>query len=80
MTCPYCAAPDATPAGCPRCRRDLSAPRAICPACRRQTPDREPVCIGCGARRGSEMAWKLPLIIALFAAAVAASIALRAAA
>jgi hypothetical protein len=38
------------------------------------TPTSEPACCHCGARARSELAWKIPVIVALFVAAFILSI------
>jgi predicted amidophosphoribosyltransferase len=75
--CPFCGA---TVAGalCDRCGRDPTASRRVCPTCKQMTPTAETVCCHCGARIRSELAWKIPLIVAIFAAAFALAFILNA--
>ncbi len=74
--CPFCN----DPAGgqpCATCGRDPTAPRRPCPYCREMTPQAEPACSHCGKVIRSEMRWKIPVIILMFAAAIGASIAIQ---
>jgi hypothetical protein len=72
--CPYCgsAAPGQT---CPACNRDTTAPRRVCAKCGRITPMTEPVCVGCQTPYRSDLMWKVPVIVALFIAAIILAIA-----
>lgn len=63
--CPYCGSP-APGQVCPACRRDTTARRRVCSKCGRITPSAEPICLGCGKRYTSDLAWKVPVIVALF--------------
>jgi hypothetical protein len=74
--CPYCGAMAAS-ALCGTCRRDPRGSRRICGRCQRQTPIAEKVCMHCKTPAGSEMSWKVPLIIVMFVAAIALAIALQ---
>jgi hypothetical protein len=75
-TCPYCKATVATDR-CPDCGRDPGAPKRVCADCGRLTPQLEKQCCHCGACAPHDLAWKIPLIVCLFLAAMALSIALR---
>ena len=76
VACPFCGARHAG-ALCLDCGRDKTAPRRICARCHAAAPRDEPACQACGQRRVSELRWKIPLIVALFAAAFALAVALR---
>jgi len=71
--CPFCggAAPGAR---CPACGRDPTANRRICDACGKATPLSERACCHCSAKSRSDLSWKVPVIILLFAAAFALSL------
>ena len=75
-TCPFCAAQTPGPF-CPNCGRDRTAPRQVCRACGGLTPKSEPDCSHCGARQVNELVRKVPLIVVIFAVAIALSVALR---
>lgn len=72
--CPFCSAQIAGTATCPSCGRDPTARRRVCARCGKQTPFAEPACIGCGVAARSEMPGKIAIIVALFAAAIVASV------
>jgi predicted amidophosphoribosyltransferase len=74
--CPFCGAP-VEGAACKSCGRDPTASRRICAACKNMTPTAEPACCHCGARAASELAWKIPVIVALFMAALILTILLN---
>jgi predicted amidophosphoribosyltransferase len=73
-TCPFCGAA-ASGQRCPSCGRDPTASRRVCEKCGKSTPLSEGTCCHCSAPPGSELAWKIPVIILLFALAFAVSIA-----
>jgi predicted amidophosphoribosyltransferase len=73
--CPFCDTTTTVPT-CEYCGRDVTAPRRPCKTCGRWSPKTESECIHCGARYVSEWVWKIPLMIALVIAALAASICL----
>lgn len=76
--CPFCAATIAASpvegARCPSCGRDPTAPRRVCDACKKMTPTSDRACVHCGAGPANELAWKVPLIIALFVGAAVLSV------
>ncbi|MEZ5670046.1 MAG: double zinc ribbon domain-containing protein [Alphaproteobacteria bacterium] len=76
IACPFCAASDPGKV-CAGCGRDKAAARRICTACRAQTPVGDAACHACGARRGNELRWKIPLIVGLFVAAFVAAVAIN---
>lgn len=49
----------------------------VCTACRNLTPATEPACSQCGAPFRSDLRWKVPLIVLLFALALAISVAIE---
>lgn len=67
--CPFCGTVVAV-SYCSGCGRDPTAPRKVCRACGEMTPIRDPNCCHCGARFTSDLSWKIPVIIALFVAAL----------
>ncbi len=71
--CPFCDKP-ASDTACSSCGRDPTAPRKVCSACQNMTPTAEGACCRCGKSQHSEMWWKIPLIVALFIAAIILSI------
>ncbi len=73
-TCPFCGSPSAVGAPCPGCGRDPAAARRVCAKCGKGTPIPEGVCCHCGAGAGSDLSWKIPVIILIFALAFAVSI------
>lgn len=77
LPCLFCGDCTGTPARCGGCSRDQRAPRRMCPACHKFTPSAEPSCCHCRRSFGSELAWKVPLIVAMFVAAVTVSVLLR---
>lgn len=74
--CPYCDAPVEGPA-CPSCQRSPTSPRRVCRGCGKMTPADERACCRCGAVATSELAWKVPLIIAIFVVGIAIAVALQ---
>ena len=52
--------------------------RRVCDACKKMTPLAEPGCVHCGGKAASEMAWKVPVIVAMFVGAVILSVVLGA--
>ena len=68
--CPFCGGTSNSQL-CNWCGRDTTAPRRPCRRCGRMSPTAEPVCRNCGAKFKSDMAWKVPVIILLFALAIA---------
>jgi predicted amidophosphoribosyltransferase len=75
-TCPFCGA-QAGGALCSNCGRDPSARRQVCVKCKGMTPSAEPQCCHCGALVRSELRWKIPAIIVVFASAFAVAFAFR---
>ena len=75
--CPFCGA-EVPGAACPACQRDPTAPRRVCSNCSKMTPSAEPPCMHCGTERGSELSWKIPVIVAIFVVALALAVALQA--
>ncbi len=71
--CPFCGAPAAAQM-CGSCGRDTTAPRRPCGECRRMVPSSERACWNCGAGFGSDLRWKIPLIVFLFLLAFVISI------
>src|SRR5262249_24203455 len=71
--CPYCGAVGAGVL-CPSCGRDTTAPRRPCPTCGKMVPSSESACWNCGTKFRSDLMWKIPLIVALFALAAVVSI------
>jgi len=49
----------------------------MCPACRKFTPSTEPNCCHCKQSFGSELAWKVPLIIGICVLALIVSVLLQ---
>ncbi|HWO18402.1 MAG TPA: hypothetical protein VNO30_06485 [Kofleriaceae bacterium] len=76
--CPFCGAPAISPR-CQQCQRDPQAPRRICGHCAKQTPSSEKACMHCQTAAGSDLSWKIPLIVVLFLLALAVSIAVHSA-
>lgn len=74
--CPFCGTQTTQPR-CETCQRDPSAPRRVCAHCQKQTPTAEKACMHCRGAAGSELAWKVPLIVILFVVAFAVAIALQ---
>ena len=74
--CPFCGTPALSPR-CEGCKRDPQTARRICANCKKQTPTGEPKCMHCGVGAGSDMSWKIPLIIAMFVLAFILAIALQ---
>ncbi len=75
--CPFCGDCTGTPASCGGCRRDKRAPRRSCPACRKFTPMAEPACCHCRQTFTSELAWKVPVIVLMFVAALVVAVLVR---
>ena len=78
--CPFCGGVAAAATGdalCDECGRDRTAPRRICKQCKNLTPIAEPACHNCGMVKSSELRWKIPLIVAMFAAALTAAVLIR---
>lgn len=73
--CPFCGT---TARGelCGACNRDITAARRVCTKCQKMTPVSERVCYHCGSKEGSELAWKVPVIIIMFIVAFLLSIAI----
>lgn len=63
--CPFCGA-TVEGAACPSCKRDPTAARRVCASCQKMTPTVERACVHCKAVASSELAWKVPVIIAMF--------------
>lgn len=74
--CPFCGGPPEEGI-CGRCGRDVSTPRWICRACKAHTPMPDHRCLGCGTRRVNDLRWKIPAIVAMFAAALVAAVLLN---
>jgi hypothetical protein len=74
--CPFCAAP-APVQMCTACGRDTTAPRKVCKTCGKMVPSADKTCWNCRAVFTSELAWKIPVIILIFAAAFALAIVLQ---
>ena len=74
--CPFCdgTAADTT---CGKCGRDVTASRRPCKACGKFTPTADKACCHCGAHHGSELSWKIPLIILIFALGIGLAIVLQ---
>lgn len=77
LVCPFCGDATGTAERCGGCGRNKRAPRRSCPACRQFSPTSEPVCCHCRQSFASELAWKVPLIIAIFLAAIVLSVVVR---
>jgi hypothetical protein len=75
--CPFCGQPAVSPR-CGTCQRDPKAARRICGHCQKQTPTAEKQCMHCRGAAGSEMSWKVPLIVLMFIAAFVLAVALQA--
>ena len=71
--CPFCGAPAAAQF-CGSCGRDTTAPRRPCGKCRQMVPSSERVCRNCGTGFGSDLRWKIPLIVFLFLLAFVISV------
>lgn len=76
IACPFCGGQDPGSL-CLDCGRDKAAPRRICAGCGAQTPLDGKTCHACGQRQTSDLRWKIPTIIAMFAAALAIAVFLR---
>jgi hypothetical protein len=46
----------------------------VCTSCHALTPKVEPACCHCNSLARNELAWKVPLIIGMFAAAIVLSV------
>jgi hypothetical protein len=75
--CPFCGA-TVDGAACPSCKRDPTAARRVCTSCQKMTPVAERACVHCQIVPTSELAWKVPVIIALFVGALILSVAVLA--
>lgn len=74
MDCPFCDASSAVEGQpCARCGRSPRLPRRPCHLCQGWTPVAEKACCRCGAKQGSDLRWKVPLIIAIFVVAILVS-------
>lgn len=71
--CPFCGTAASGPA-CPSCGRDPAASRRVCAKCGKATPIGEAACCHCGEQKRSDLAWKIPVIVLLFALAVILSV------
>jgi len=70
--CPFCSnAEGGNPCGL--CGRAPTASRKVCAACKKMTPLDEPQCSHCGTALRSELRWKIPVIVAMFVAAISVS-------
>jgi len=74
--CPFCDDPKGGQP-CGSCGRAPTMSRRPCAACKQMTPLDEPTCSHCGHIARSELRWKIPAIILMFAAAIGASIAIQ---
>ena len=74
--CPFCGAQAQSPR-CMTCQRDPRAPRRICAHCKKQTPTNEPKCMHCQVAAGSELGWKVPVIVLMFIVAFIIAIAVQ---
>jgi len=74
--CPFC---DDVAGGdpCGACGRAPTASRRLCPSCKKMSPLDEPECSHCGKLFRNELRWKVPVIIIMFVAAIAASVIVR---
>lgn len=77
VACPFCGDLTGSAERCGGCSRNKRAPRRSCPACRKFSPTSEPACCHCRQSFGSELAWKVPVIIAIFVAAIVLSVVVR---
>lgn len=77
LPCPFCGDVTGTAERCGGCGRNKRAARRSCPGCKMFSPTGEANCCHCRRAFASEMAWKVPVIIAIFLVAIALSIALR---
>jgi hypothetical protein len=75
-TCPFCGA-SSVGSICAVCGRDTTAARRPCPNCNEMSPTSERTCWNCGTVFKSELAWKIPVIIALFALVFGLSLAIH---
>jgi hypothetical protein len=66
--CPFCEQ-ETTSTECEHCGRNVTARRRKCKKCDKMSPHAEEICCHCRTAFGSELAWKIPLIIAMFVAA-----------
>jgi predicted amidophosphoribosyltransferase len=73
--CPFCGGPASGPA-CPSCGRDPTSSRRVCPRCGKTTPTAEAACCHCGEGKSSDLAWKIPVIVAMFVLAFILSVVL----
>jgi len=74
--CPFCGAQAIAPR-CMTCQRDPRSPRRICGHCQKQTPTNEPKCMHCQFTPGSELSWKVPVIVLMFIVAFVLAVALQ---
>jgi hypothetical protein len=77
LACPFCGAFSGAAEQCGGCGRNKRAPRRICPGCSKSSPMSEPSCCHCQRAFASELAWKVPVIIAIFVAAIVLSVAVQ---
>jgi hypothetical protein len=75
--CPFCGT-TVEFSTCPSCKRDPTAARRVCTSCQKMTPVAERACVHCHIVPTSELAWKVPVIIALFVGALILSVAVLA--
>lgn len=71
--CPYCNVMTTVPV-CTSCGRDVTSKRRLCGKCNEWTPASDSFCCHCGDRKLNEWLWRVPLMVVLFLAAMAASI------
>lgn len=77
VACPFCGDLTGSAERCGGCGRNKRAPRRSCPGCGKMTPSGDPSCCHCRRAFASELAWKVPLIVAIFVAAIVLSVVLR---
>jgi predicted amidophosphoribosyltransferase len=75
-TCPFCEQATEAPV-CAHCGRDPTIRRRVCGGCKKMTPSGEPACCHCSRRFRSDLAWKIPTIIVMFAVAVVLSLVIQ---
>ncbi|MBK7829951.1 hypothetical protein [Nannocystis sp.] len=77
VACPFCGDLTGEAGRCGGCGRNKQAPRRSCTNCGKFTPSAEANCCHCRQAFTSELAWKVPVIIVLFIAAIVLSVAVR---
>jgi len=76
IVCPFCSA-RTVGSLCLDCGRDKTAARRVCTKCHANTPLDDRACQACGHRHVSDLRWKVPLIVAMFAGACVAAVLLN---